>query len=758
MRTKIILAVVVVIVGLLAGALLALVLGIPSVDELKKYDRAAGTKIYADDDTLIGEIKLQKGIFIPLSKMPVNLKNAIVAVEDRRFWQHSGIDYLGIARALVKDILSLSLKEGGSTLTQQLAKIVYLSSEKTIVRKVKEAQLALTIEKNLSKKDILELYLNRAYFGHSAYGVEMAARTYFGKSVTNINLAEAAMIAGLVKAPNTYSPINDLVKAKERQAVVLNRMVEEGYIKQAQADAAKTQHLQLVQTRDATDTFNYFIDYIRQYLVTKYGEERVYRGNLKVHTTLDRRVQANAQKALQEGLRDVDKRRGWRGPIGFRDNVKESDEEKTSFAATSGQIAKGVVVSVGPKEAVVKSRGLTGKLALADARWAASVIDRPGAKPRYIKDFNLTHILKKGDMIFVRFKSGGKSVSFSLEQEPEVEGAVAVVEPSTGYIRALVGGYSYIRSEFNRAVMAKRQPGSSFKPVVYAAALEGSYTPASIVNDEPASFGSWTPANSDRKYLGPIRLREGLAFSRNIITVKMVQEMGVDKVINMARGLGIQGSIPSNLTIALGSASVSPLEMASAFAVFANSGVRMKHRAIKYITTGRGEVIESSQSEPSQALSAAGAFLLTSMLEDVIKYGTGARANIGRPAAGKTGTSNDYKDAWFVGYTPELSAAVWVGFDDMGRSIGHGEVGGRAAAPIWKRLMSASLAGREAAGFSMPAGVVTARIDKVTGLLADPMEPESETLLEYFREGTQPTSQAGRNRGPRQPLPLEIED
>jgi penicillin-binding protein 1A len=758
MRTKIILAILIIVIGLIAGAYLALIMGIPSIDELKKQDRAAGTKIYADDDSLIGEIKLQKGIYVPLSKMPDNLKNALIAVEDSRFWTHKGIDYIGIARALFKDILYLSLKEGGSTITQQLAKIVYLSSEKTIVRKIKEAQLALTIEKELSKKEILELYLNRAFFGHSAYGAEMASRTYFGKSVSNINLAEAAMLAGLVKAPNSYSPINDLVRAKERQATVLNRMVEEGYLKPAQAEAAKKQPLQLAQTRDATETFNYFIDYIRQYLVAKYGEDRVYKGNLRVHTTLDRRAQVNAQKALQEGLRDVDKRRGWRGPAGQKDNVKESDEERVSFSATTGDISKGVVMSVSPKEAIIKSRGVSGKLALADAMWASSVIDRPGAKPRHIKDFNLTRILKKNDVVFVRFKNiNRKHITFSLEQEPEVEGAIAVIEPSTGFLKALVGGFSYTKSDYNRAVMAQRQPGSSFKPIVYAAALENGYTPASIVVDEPVNYGSWKPENYDRKYLGPTRLREGLAYSRNIMTVRLVEAIGVDKVINLARNLGIQGNMPSNLSIALGSTGATPLDMAAAFAVFANGGIKVKTIQVKYIADARGEIIESNQSEPTPVISAASAFMLTSMLEDVIKYGTGARASIGRPAAGKTGTSNDYKDAWFVGYTPELSAAVWVGFDDMRRSLGHGEVGGRAAAPVWKRFMSNALSGREATSFHMPEGIVRVRVDKATGLIPDPLAHDSETVMEYFKAGSAPTGQAGPSMGPKQ-QPPEVED
>jgi penicillin-binding protein 1A len=750
MRLKVIIACAVVLVGSMIGAYIALAMGIPSIEELKKQDSAAGTKIYADDDTLIGELKLQRGIFVPLSKMPDNLKNAIVAVEDSRFLQHSGIDYIGISRALFKDVLHLSLKEGGSTITQQLAKIVFLSSEKTLIRKIKEAQLALKIEKELSKKEILELYLNRAFFGHGAYGVEMAARTYFGKSITQVNLAEAAMIAGLVKAPNSYSPFTDLVKAKERQAVVLMRMVEEGYLKQPQADAAKKLPLLISQARSATEAYNYFIDYVRQYLVAKYGEERVYKGDLRVHTTLDKNAQLNAQKALQEGLREIDKRRGWRGVLANRENVKEVGAEKISFSATVGDISRGVVMSVSPKEAVIKSRGITGKLLLADANWAATVIDKGHSKSRPIKDFKLTDILKKGDVILVKYKTiAGKNVSFSLEQEPEIEGALAAVEPATGFIRALVGGFSYTKSDYNRAVMSQRQPGSSFKPIIYAAAMERGYTPATVIVDEPVSYSKgagaddeWKPANYDKKFLGPTRLREGLAYSRNVITVKLVDMLGVDRIIELARNLGINGNMERNLSIALGSTGATPLDMASAFAVFSNGGIKVKTNTIKFITDGRGEVLESSQTETTPVLSPQSAFLITSMLEDVITYGTGQRAKLGRPAAGKTGTSNDYKDAWFVGYTPELSTAVWIGFDDMRRSLGHGEVGGRAAAPVWQHFMANTLSGHPATNFVQPAGIARVRIDAATGLLADYFAPDSSTVMEYFKEGTVPTEKA----------------
>jgi penicillin-binding protein 1A len=742
MRSKLILTVIVLIFGFIAGGYLAIAKGVPSIEELKKYRATNGTKVYADDDTLIGEFKVEKGIFVPLNKIPAHLKNAVIAVEDSRFWQHKGIDYIGIGRALIKDILHASLKEGGSTITQQLAKIMFLTPEKTIQRKLREAQLAIRLEKEMTKNEILELYLNRVYFGHGAYGVEMASRLYFGKSVSEITLPEAALLAGLVKAPNTYSPYNNLVRSKERQGVVLARMEEEGYIKPSERAAAQKYHLSLSSLRANTDSYNYFLEYIRQQLEQKYGVETVYKGGLRVYTTLDRNAQAYAQKALQEGLREVDKRRGWRGPVGHKDELKEDNNEpKVSFSASVGDISTGVVLSVSPKEAVIKARGITGKLMLGDALWASTIIDRASGRIRTIKNFKLTDILKRGDIIWVKIKTiSGKHVTFSLEQEPEVEGAVVAIEPETGFIRAIVGGFNFTKSEYNRAVYAKRQPGSAIKPIIYAAALENGYTPASIINDEPVSYpggpgGAWKPENYDHKHYGPTTLREALAYSRNVVTVKLVDSVGIDKIISFARDIGIETDIPRELTIALGSISITPLEMATAYSTLANGGVKITPIAIKYVTDTKGTVLESNEPEGLESISPQTSFLITSMMKDVINYGTGMRANIGRPAAGKTGTSNDYKDAWFVGYTPQLVGCVWVGFDDMRRSLGPGEVGGRTAAPIWANFMRNALANEPVVDFSIPDGIVRLSIDPHTGLLSS---DESSGVFEYFKEGTQP--------------------
>jgi len=754
MRFKLVLIIAVIILGVATGGFFALATGVPSVEDLKKYRPSDGAKIYADDHSLIGEFKIEKGIHQPLKSIPKHMKDAIVAVEDRRFYSHSGIDYYGIARAIVRDLMHVSLKEGASTITQQLAKVMFLTPEKTITRKLKEIQLAIKLEKQLSKNEILELYLNNVYFGHGAYGVEMASRVYFGKSVTQITLPEAALLAGLVKAPNTYSPYNDLVKSRERQETVLLLMEEEGYITPAQRTAARQQGIVLSSIKSGPEANNYYLEYVRQQLEQKYGVETVYKGGLRVYTAMNKQTQVAAQKALQEGLRQVDKRRGWRGAVGKKENLKpDTDEPKLSFAAQVGDISKGTVLKVDAKAAIVKSRGLPGKLAVADAQWASTVIEKNG-KTKIIKNLKLTDILGVGDIIWVRVKSvSGKQVSFSLEQEPDVEGAVVAIAPETGHIKALVGGFSFSRGEFNRAVLAKRQPGSAFKPIVFGAALEHGFTPASIVNDEPISYGSWNPANYDHKYYGPTRLREALAYSRNVVTVKLLEAVGISNVIAFAKAAGIQQEIPAELSIALGSVAVTPLELTSAYSTFANGGIHVNPIAIIEVRNAKGDVLEANEPEGNEVMSEQDAYLLTSMLQDVMSYGTGGRANFGKPAAGKTGTTNDYKDAWCVGYTPDLVAGVWVGFDDMRRSLGRGEVGGRAAAPIWADFMRTAGAG--GSGFPIPEGVVQIPVDPSSGLLSN---ESSGVVREFFKTGTQPRDYAtGGTAKPREQIKADYD-
>ncbi|NWF75771.1 MAG: PBP1A family penicillin-binding protein [Nitrospirae bacterium] len=744
-RYILIIAALAIIIGTTVGAYLAFTHGIPSIEEIKEYKPEVGTRIYSDDDVLIGELKAEKGIFVPIEKIPLHMINAVIAVEDSRYWKHKGVDYLAILRALVKDILYIELKEGGSTITQQLAKVIFLTPEKTLKRKIREAALAFKIEKNLDKKEILELYLNKIYFGHGAYGVEMASKTYFGKSVRNISLSEAAVIAGLIRAPAIYSPYNDITKARERQLTVLSRMEDEGYIKKSDKDAALKQPLYLSSTRKYIEANNYFIEYIKRYLEEKYGEEKVYKENLKVYTTLDRRAQIIAAKAIQQGLRELDKRRGWRGPIEHKSDIDIEKELKmkdivNTVVTNSGDISSGLVLKVSNKEAIIKTRGILGKLSIDDAKWASKVIDSKSGKVKFMKEFSLINILQPGDVVKVSIKNrSGDAVHLRLEQEPEVEGALIAIEQETGFIRAMIGGYDFIKSSYNRAAYAKRQPGSAFKPIIYAAALDHGFTPASIFIDEPVTYpggpgGNWTPENADREYYGPITLREALTYSRNVVTVKLAEEIGIQNLIDFARNMGIKADMPHDLTIALGSLSLTPLDLALSYCVFANGGMKINPIAIKYITDSKGRIIESNEPEAEEILNPQTAFLITSIMEDVVKKGTGWRAkSLGRPVAGKTGTTNDYRDAWFVGYSPHLVAAVWVGFDDM-RPLGHHETGAQAASPIWVSFMKNFLT-EEPEEFPIPEGIISCTIDPTTGLL---VKDDSKGMKEYFIEGTEP--------------------
>lgn len=733
-----------------AGAFYGLTKDLPEVGFLKNQHPPEGTKVYSDDEQLIGEFRIEKGIPVRIKEIPKHLINAVLAIEDSRFYRHKGLDYIAIARALVKDIISIEIKEGGSTITQQLAKVLFLTPEKSLQRKVKEAFLATRIESNLKKDDILELYLNKIYFGHGAYGVEMASRTYFGKPIDGLSLAESAMLAGLIRAPNTYSPYNDLSKARHRQLIVLRRMEEEEFITKQEVEKTWKQPIYLSSLREKVNDAPYFLEYIRQYLETKYGTEMVYKGSLKVYTTLNRGMQAMAVKSLQEGLRELDKRQGYRGPLArkkidpAKTNIKDEEEIFRPVVMTEGDIFNGTVIKVTPQYAIVKARGVTGKIGIEDMAWTKKGIDR--GKTKETKSLKASDILKVGDVIKVRlksFKGKSRTVSFALEQDPVIEGAIIAMEVHTGYIRAMVGGYDFQRSEFNRAVQSNRQAGSAFKPFIYAAALDHGFTPASIIVDEPVTYDEtlldpgWSPENYDGKYYGPTRLRTALIYSRNVVTVKLLEMIGINPVIDLATRLGIKRDLPRDLTLALGSLSVSPLELTSAYGLFANNGFKVEPLAVKYIMDPNGYILENNEPQGRQIISPQTAFLITSMMEDVVKEGTGWRARaLKRPVAGKTGTTNEYIDAWFIGYTPDLIAGVWVGFDNR-QSLGKQETGARAASPIWVKFMDGVMKDKPIEDFSIPADIVMAEIDPETGLLTN--KERGEVITEFFKKGTSPT-------------------
>jgi penicillin-binding protein 1A len=763
-----------VVLGAAIGGFMAFARGVPSIAELRHDITPPSTRIFADDDTLIGEFKVQKGRYFSLKKMPTELLDAVVAIEDDRFWTHGGVDYLAIVRAALKDIWKRDFKQGGSTITQQLAKMTFLTPEKTFKRKLKEFVLARRIESNLTKEEILELYLNRAYFGHGAYGVEMAARTYFGKSVREISLPEAALIAGLLKAPNTYSPIRNFSRAKTRQSIVLRRMEDERYLSRKEREETEQTPVVLAKSAGGDQSVNYFLEYVKRHLLEKYGSETVYRGGLRVYTTLDRRAQARAQRAVQKGLRDFDKRRGFRGPTEHRELTETPEGTEKVFTMeppSVGDILEGVVLTVDETSAVVQTAPITGTLSVEKASWARI---RPGPspdEPQEIADFDLTRILQPGDVILVGVRSlAGEHATFALEQEPEVQGALVAIEPYSGYIRALVGGYDFTKSEYNRALRAQRQAGSAFKPIIYGLALDHGFTPATVVMDEPVTYDEedeealeakekkkaekelpeeceegeeceeevepWTPQNYDEKYHGPTRLRDALAFSRNVITVKVVDAIGINRVVKFARQVGLTCELPRDLTISLGTMSITPMELTTAYGVFANNGMRMDPIGIKYVTDRRGRLLESNEPRGTRVVDERTAFLLTTMLKDVVNYGTGWRARALRvPTAGKTGTTNDYMDAWFLGYTTDMVTGVWVGYDEP-RPLGPEETGSRAAAPIWVDFMKTVTNRTDPRDFPMPEGIVTRLIDPETGLLANMWTKNA--VVEYFKEGTEP--------------------
>jgi penicillin-binding protein 1A len=742
------------VAGVLVLALMfyILSLNLPTIESLKDYKPSPGTTILAQDGRVLGHIRIEKGVYVPLQRMPKQMVNALLATEDPRYYQHSGIDYRGILRAALKDIFSLRLKQGGSTITQQLTKVVFLSPERKLTRKIKEIILARRIEKELTKEEILELYLNKIYFGHGAYGVQMAAKTYFGKNIWEVNLAEAALLAGLPQSPTGYSPYGDIDLTKMRQMHVLHRMVEEGHITEAQAKQTYDQPLNLENLRSQEDIAPHVVDYVRKYVERKYGTDQLYQGGFKVTTSIDLDLQRAAVSALHEGLRALDKRQGFRGRVGYKE-LKANHEKLSSFRVMvkPGEGFNAQVLDVGDTSITVRGRGLLGVIAHDDMAWALARARRKEGEPEFRKP---QEIVKPGDIIKVRFKDFDRKkqlASFILDQTPLVEGAVVSIEPYTGYIRALVGGYDFMEGGFNHAMEAKRQPGSSFKPFVYGAALENGFTPASILMDLPIIHEKseydkkgWKPENYDERFLGPMRLRTALALSRNAVTVGLLEKIGLDKAIDFARKAGITSQISYDYTTALGSSAVTPLELTSAYATFASQGVRTEPILITGIVDGRGEVLESFEPRPVEALNATTAYLVDSLLKSVVEEGTGRGARVlGKPVAGKTGTTNNYVDAWFVGFTPSIVTGVWVGYDNPKATLGNKETGARAALPIWISVMANALASKPAEDFTPPDDdVVTVKIDPETGLLA--RDGQEDAITDVFRRGTEPIQYANR--------------
>ncbi len=737
--------------GLMIGGLIGILWvgtqGLPSLESLQEYQPSLITRVYSDEGDVIGQFFVERRIYIPVTDMPQSLLDAIIAVEDTRFFEHPGLDIVGILRAAWTNLKSGGKVQGASTITQQLARTLFLSRERTYTRKIRELILAFKMELVLSKEKILEMYLNQIYFGHGAYGVGSAAQTYFDKNLTDISLSESAILAGLPKAPNTYSPYRNPELAKTRQEHVLNRMVQTGFISRTEADEAMNADFEL-HRKSLKPIAPYFLEHIRQTLVDHFGETMVYKGGLQVHTTLNRAMQKAADEAIHQGLHELDKRQGWRGPLGHQSLKELLENPVTSTEEPDPQhILKAIVTKTEKKHAEVLVENVyKGTISLTDMAWAQRRLQQGEEVTEAVIRVNLTanQILKPGDIIEVSSKYGDlEDGQFVLDQTPIVEGSLLALDPRTGAVRAMVGGYDFNRSEFNRAITARRQPGSAFKPIIYAAALTKEYTPATLVLDAPVVYEQeeegeiWKPENYEKRFFGMISLREALRHSRNAATVRLLEQIGVQDVVDLARALGITSPINQDLSLALGSSSVTLQEITSSYGVFANQGLWLPPYTITMVKNLDGEVLEQHIFEPQQAVSKETAYLVTNMMMDVIQSGTGRRAkSIGRPLAGKTGTTNSYHDAWFVGYAPNLATGVWVGFDGV-RTLGRLESGAHAALPIWTDYMAKALQPLPVTTFNIPEGIRFAQVDTTTGAL--PSQTSKSITTEVFAEGTEPS-------------------
>jgi len=763
---------------ILCGALLFFYYShrLPDFTPLKERNLNAYSIVYSEEDEVVGKFLMDNRIPISYEQIPKQLVNAFIAAEDAEFFQHKGIDYKGILRAMFKNLLAGRIVQGGSTITQQVTKTFFLTPKRSLFRKLKEVAYAFGLERDLTKEEILTLYLNNIYLGNGAYGVEAAAESYFNKPVEQLNLAEMALMAGLVKAPSRYSPVNSLKRAKDRQAYVLTRMTELGLISQEQKE--KTLRIPLkIQSRESAyfSKAPYFTEFIRHQVERKYGKEKLYREGLRIYTTLDLSFQRTAQKSVVMGLRELDKRQGFRGPLHTLSSkeVKELLSKKRGMLnpLLQNEIFEGIILSKDDSKKFysVWVEDRKGILFFSEMSWALNIKPTPNYKPQKVKTPG--DLLNTGDVIHVRVKETPKKdqpPSLTLEQEPLVQGALLCLDPKTGHVRVMVGGRDFSESQFNRAISSRRQPGSAFKPFVYAAALEKGYTPSTILMDSPVEYSDpdggtyWAPKNYDKEFKGPITFRNALAHSRNVVTVKILDDIGVGYALKFIKNLGIESPIKRDLSIALGTSGVSMLEMTSAFAVFANGGERVKPIFIKKIVTMRGEVLEENtpyiemdeeEEETSETpstilkervISPQNAFIMTHLLQGVVQHGTGQRAKVlGRPIAGKTGTSSDYSDAWFVGYTSSLLTGVWVGFDDK-TSLGINETGARAALPIWISFMDQVLKSTPVETLNPPKGITLIKVNIETGLPS--VKDSPETIMEAFIDSSIPWEKEGREK------------
>jgi penicillin-binding protein 1A len=753
--------------------------GLPEYSQLQDYEPPVMTRVHAADGSLLAEYARERRLYLPIQAIPKLVINSFIAAEDKNFYEHGGIDITGIVRAgivYVENFGSNKRPQGASTITQQVAKNFLLTNEVSLDRKVKEALLAMRIERTYSKQKILELYLNEIYLGMGAYGIAAASLLYFDKSVHELTIAEAAYLAGLPKAPNNYHPFRARERAIERRNYVIDRLVEDRYISAQDGEKAKKEPLNVTPRPTGAHIFaaEYFAEEVRREIYEKYGETKLYEGGLSVRTTLDPKLQVMARKALDDGLVRFDESKGWRGPVAKIDvtgdwGIKLVEVRALADIApwrlavvleSGDQAARiGLQPAREPGGSVVKERQV-GIIPLDGVKWA-----KPAAGPERFKQVTkVSQVLQPGDVVYV--EPGSKDPNqFRLRQIPEVSGGLVAMDPQTGRVLALVGGFSYDQSQFNRATQALRQPGSSFKPFVYAAAIDNGYTPSSIVMDAPVEIDQgpglppWRPENYESgKYFGPQTLRFGIEHSRNVMTVRLAQDIGMPLITEYAKRFGVYDDLPPYLSFALGAGETTVMRMTTAYSMFANGGRRVTATLIDRIQDRYGKTIYrhdarecrgcdadkwTNQPEPvlvdrrEQVLDPMTAYQITSIMEGVVQRGTAAAAmkDVGRPVAGKTGTTNEDKDTWFVGFTPSLTVGCYIGYDKP-RTLGRDATGGHTAAPVVKDFIKLALADKPPVPFAPPPGIKLIRVDLNSGLRASPNS--TKVIVEAFKPGTAP--------------------
>ncbi len=757
-------------VAAVAGLLWHFSKDLPDYSQLQDYEPPVTTRVHAADGSLVAEYAKERRLYIPIQAVPKRVIHAFMAAEDKNFYEHGGLDFGGIVRAGLIYVQNGGggHLQGASTITQQVAKNFLLSNERTFTRKIKEALLAMKIERTYSKDKILELYLNEIYLGLGAYGIAAASLVYFDKSVNELSISEAAYLAALPKAPNNYHPFRARERALERRNWVIDQMAQDGFIKADDAEAAKRTPLGVTTKPPSVHIFaaEYFAEEVRRELYERYGEKKLYEGGLSVRTTLDTKLQVTARKVLIDGLVRYDQAHGYRGPVTKIDIGADWGPKLADVKALTdvSPWRLAVVLEAGDKSARIGLQPGREPGGYVSRERDVGVVPLDGVKWAKVKGTvpkRVDQVLNSGDVVYV--EPTNDQGQYALRQVPEVSGAMVVEDPWTGRVLAMVGGFSFDESQFNRATQALRQPGSSFKPIVYASALDNGYTPSSIILDAPIEIdqgpglGVWKPENYEQDFYGPSTLRFGIEHSRNVMTVRLAQDIGMPLIADYAKRFGVYDNLPPYLSFALGAGETTLLRMVTAYAMIDNGGRRVNPTLIDRIQDRYGHTVYrhdqrecigcdakkwEDQPEPSlidrreQVLDPMTAFQITSIMEGVVQRGTATVVNtLGRPVAGKTGTTNDYKDAWFIGFTPDIVAGVYIGYDKP-KSLGRGMTGGPVSAPVVRDFLKEALAGKPPVPFRVPPGIKLVRVDLKTGVRAGPNS--TRVILEAFKPGTAP--------------------